>query len=136
MRRTFWIGAALIFALLCGGCAAPPVGQPGAETAQTVPISAWPDNDLTSSLSEPAGSPAWAIDGLERGSFSLCYEDVSQSEFQTWLEDLQALGFAPAARAEEESENILLEGAEVSVSAACDPDGGTLVLRIARRPAE
>lgn len=47
------------------------------------------------------------------------------------------LGFARTAQAGEgESENWLLEGEETGVSASYDPDGGTLVIRIARRPAE
>ena len=50
------------------------------------------------------------MDQAEQGAFSLCYEDVSEEAYQDWLEQLQLLGFVPAARASEEvSDNYLLE---------------------------
>lgn len=135
MRRAVFIGAALVLLLLCGGCAGAPETEPSA--ADPVPITAWPENDFTAGLPEPEGSPVWAMDQAEQGSFSLCYEDVSEEAYQDWLGQLQLLGFVPAARASEEvSDSYLLEREGVCLSAAYDPDGGTLVLRIARRSAE
>lgn len=71
------------------------------------------------------------MDQAEQGAFSLCYEDVSEEAYQDWLEQLQLLGFVPAARASEEvSDNYLLEREGVCLSVSYSNTGEMLAISI------
>lgn len=122
MRRLVWaLGLALLAALVLGGCGRTQA-QPQ-EAALPTPIEAWPDNEFTAGLPEPQGTPSYVIDQSDQGRFSVFYEGVDRSGWQSWMEQLEQAGYARRAEAsEEESENHLLTGPDRSLSVSWSGD--------------
>lgn len=127
MRRLFCLGLALLAALALMGCGSRE-RSPGT-VAQPATIEAWPDNAFTAGLPEPQGTPDYVIDDSTQGRFSVFYQDVDRSGWQSWLEQLEQAGYARRAEAsEEESENYLLTGSDRSLSVSWS--GDTLAMAI------
>ena len=127
MRRLCCLGLALLAALVLGGC-----GQAATQPQQEVlpiAIDTWPDNAFTAGLPEPQGTPDYVIDDSAQGRFSVFYQAVDRSGWQSWLEQLEQAGYARRAEAsEEESENYLLTGQDRALSVSWS--GDTLAIAI------
>lgn len=127
MRRLFCLGLALLAALTLMGCGGRE-RSPGT-VPQPTAIEAWPDNAFTAGLPEPQGTPDYVIDDSAQGRFSVFYQAVDRSGWQSWLEQLEQAGYARRAEAsEEESENYLLTGSDRSLSVSWS--GDTLAIAI------
>lgn len=127
MRRLFCLGLALLAVLTLVGCGGR--GRYQEPVAQPTAIEAWPDNGFTAGLPEPQGTPDYVIDDSAQGRFSVFYEEVDRSAWQSWLEQLEQAGYARRAEAsEEESENYLLTGSDRSLSVSWS--GDTLAIAI------
>lgn len=127
MRRRFCLGLALLAALVLAGCGGR--NAPQESVAQPTAIEAWPENEYTDGLPEPQGTPMYVIDDSPQGRFSVFYEGVEESAWQSWLEQLQEMGFSRRAEAsEEESENHLFTGLGRSLSVSWS--GDTLAITI------
>lgn len=115
MRRLFCLGLALLAVLTLVGCGGR--GRYQEPVAQPTAIEAWPDNGFTAGLPEPQGTPDYVIDDSAQGRFSVFYEEVDRSAWQSWLEQLEQAGYSSQAEAtEEEGENYLLTGQDRSLS--------------------
>lgn len=127
MRRLFGLGLALLAMLVLAGCGGPK--SPQSTVAGPTAIEAWPENEYTDGLPEPQGTPMYVIDNSPQGRFSVFYEGVEESAWQSWLEQLQEMGFSRRAEAsEEESENNLFTGQGRSLSVSWS--GDTLAITI------
>ena len=127
MRRLFGLGLALLAVLVLAGCGGPKSQQ--STVAGPTAIEAWPENEYTDGLPEPQGTPMYVIDDSPQGRFSVFYEGVEESAWQSWLEQLQEMGFSRWAEAsEEESENHLFTGLGRSLSVSWS--GDTLAITI------
>lgn len=128
MRRLFCLGLTLLAALVLVGCGQAAI-QPQREVLPAA-IEAWPDNAFTAGLPEPQGTPDYVIDDSAQGRFSVFYQDVDRSGWQSWLEQLEQAGYARRAEAsEDESKNYLLTGSDRSLSVSWS--GDTLAIAIA-----
>ncbi len=127
MRRLFGLGLALLAMLVLAGCGGPK--SPQSTPVQPTAIAAWPDNEYTDGLPEPQGTPMYVIDDTAQGRFSVFYEGMDESAWQSWLKQLQEKGFSRRAEAsEEESENNLFTGQGRSLSVSWS--GDTLAITI------
>lgn len=121
MRRSFRLGLVLLAVLMLAGCGGR--NSPQASVAQPTAIEAWPDNEYTDGLPEPQGIPLYVIDDTSQGRFSVFYEQVDGTAWQSWLEQLEVAGFTCRAEASEgESENYLLTEQGRSISASWTGD--------------
>ncbi len=121
MRRRLSLGLVLLAVLILAGCGDRNSNQ--GSVAQPTAIEAWPDNEYTDGLPEPQGTPLYVIDDTSQSRFSVFYEQVDGSAWQSWLEQLELDGFTCQAEAsEEESENYLLTEQGRSLSASWSGD--------------
>lgn len=126
--------AAALAALLLSACGREPAAP------VSLPAGEWPDNACTEGL--PALSGKWVSGGAMDPAGQWCsvtLYGVPEEDFCGFREELEALGFAEIADAEEPvrypdgkegpvSENALLTDGERSVSLSCQDGAGSLLI--------
>ncbi len=118
----------------CGG-----KGEGSSDNAAMLENGVWPQNEYTEKLPVPGGTVDWAILDTEPGSCSLSLSDISESEYNSWMKQLEQAGFSLIESRSEEvkgqdyvSVNTLVSDGEKSLSISYIPNQLTIYISFAK----
>lgn len=114
----------------CGG-----KGEGRSDDAAMLENGVWPQNEYTERLPVPGGTVDWAILDTDSGSCSLSLSDISESEYNSWMKQLEQAGFSLIESRSEEvkgqdyvSVNTLVSDGEKSLSISYIPNQLTIYI--------
>ncbi len=118
----------------CGG-----KGKDSSDKAAMLDKGVWPQNEYTEKLPVPGGTVDWAILDTDSGSCSLSLSDISESEYNSWMKQLEQAGFSLIESRSEEvkgqdyvSVNTLISDGEKSLSISYIPNQLTIYISFAK----
>ena len=118
----------------CGG-----KGEGSSDNAAMLENGVWPQNEYTERLPVPGDTVDWAILDTEPGSCSLSLRDISESEYNSWMKQLEQAGFSLIESRSEEvkgqdyvSVNTLVSDGEKSLSISYIPNQLTIYISFAK----
>lgn len=114
----------------CGG-----KGEGSSDEVSMLDKGVWPQNEYTERLPVPGGTVDWAILDTNSGSCSLSLSDISESEYNSWMKQLEQAGFSVIESRSEEvkgqdyvSVNTLISDGEKSLSISYIPNQLTIYI--------
>lgn len=143
MRRVVLAVFAMVILSACSSQDAPPAVTGADEGEQDPQITmldegVWPVNTYTDGLPVPAGTVRWAALDPEQENCSIHLADISETEYQDYMELLKQEGFSVIEETSEEikgqdysSVNALLSNGEKGLSISYIPDSLTIYISFA-----
>lgn len=126
----------LIFIMIAvSGCShisspAVPVDVDWATTVEPEYVSEWPDNRFTRYIPEPeSGKIEYIRDYSDYGRYEIVVNDISQSDFDSYIEILKKEGYSNIAqKSNKVSVGLMLENDEVYLSIAYSEPGFNILI--------
>ncbi|MBR1757491.1 MAG: hypothetical protein IJ744_02025 [Lachnospiraceae bacterium] len=136
MNRNSILVFSLFFILIAvSGCShisspASPVDVDWVTAAEPEYVTEWPDNRFTRYIPKPeAGTVNYIRDYSEYGRYEIVVNDISQSDFDSYIEILKSTGYSDVAqKANKVSVGIMLENDDVYLSIAYSEPGFNILI--------